>query len=605
MVRSESESPLVSQHEAEMVNKPHQLPVLIYDLDFPKESWDTAIFKSPVSELDPLQRWIESRRTGSGLAFQFIDCEVINIDRYRSSLVSEKETIRERYASVKDHQEPSTASSEPFRCTKLSARSLPSTGVQNRYLRSKTDTCFKITCGISSVLAWNFCQHRSGGVHMQDIDRTQEVTSAVTDSELFDVRTRSLCQCKLGRVHMLDAGRSVEDGISAVNDSELFDARTCDLCQCKPGRVHTQDVDRTEDRISVVNDSELFDAEKNMNLYQCKRGRLHMLDVDRVEDDDETVVAMSDGELFHIQLSLIFRLPILLALISKSITTVLKLIPLTSSELLLSETVHLFLLADPQCSEKLLHRCIASVFNSCRPHVWPQCRETGVLQRLLRFPKIAIFVSSITKEIESNHITPTVQQSVLLPEKHPHPSAVKVHRQQLLDVCSVWYNSLSIVLLSVLLSSSCLLVLLTLGKLRLTWKLLLAELKSHDVVYLLVVALLLVTWLQLIPAASLTRTIYKPVKLFSSKTITIVIVTLSCYVKVTDSAPLHLPNLLTRGTAGGNGTYIVPLQGSPNTGYCAKITIGLKPYPQEVFLLIAQKTSLQEIKCVLMLVSCH
>lgn len=104
-------------------------------------------------------------------------------------------------------------------------------------------------------------------------------------------------------------------------------------------------------------------------------------------------------------------------------------------------------------------------------------------------------------------------------------------------------------------------------------------LKPQDTPYLL--PLLLVAWLP----ASLLHVVRRKVKANSSKTISIITVTLSCYVKMTDSAPLHLPNLLTRGTVGGNGTYTVPLQGSPNTGYCAKITIGLTPYPQEVYIL--------------------
>lgn len=162
------------------------------------------------------------------------------------------------------------------------------------------------------------------------------------------------------------------------------------------------------------------------------------------------------------------------------------------------------------------------------------------------------------------------------------------------SVSSVWLPTvratLNITLLSVLL--------LALAKLIPLYKLLLADFKSQDLLpeaklqgllsnselksqnaHLLV--LLFITWLPV----GLLQVVRRQVKPNSSP-ITIIIVTLSCYVNLTDSAPLHLPNLLIRGTAGGNGTYIVPLEGSPNTGYCAKITIGIKPYPQEV---IAQK----------------
>ena len=169
----------------------------------------------------------------------------------------------------------------------------------------------------------------------------------------------------------------------------------------------------------------------------------------------------------------------------------------------------------------------------------------------------------------------------------------KDHRKHLQSVSSVWLPTvratLNIALLSVLL--------LALAKLIPLYKLLLADFKSQDLVpevklqgllsnselksqnaHLLV--LLLITWLPV----GLLQVVRRQVKPNSSP-ITIIIVTLSCYVNLTDSAPLHLPNLLIRGTAGGNGTYTVPLQGSPNTGYCARITIGLKPYPQEVFIL--------------------
>ena len=584
MVRSESESLLESQHEAEMVREPHvDLRPVLYDW---KRGCDT-LFNLP------LRRWIEPYRTVSELAFQAKDCDAI---RSRSS---EKETLREYYATViqEDRREPSTASSEPFDCTNLS---LLSTRAQttvacisdSRYLRSEIDIltippCFKdifeVICSISPVLlhkyrTWNFCQHKSGRVHMQDVGRSvSDGTTVVNDNELFDARTCNSCQCNPGRVHMQDIGRT-QGLVSAVNAYELFDLKSMNLYQCKPCGAHMLHIDRTESIMSAIN--ELHDT-RTRNFYRCKPSRAHI------------DVAMSN------LIALLFRLPILLALIFKSITTVFNstaLPVLTSPELLFGETVHLFPLPKiiPQCSKKLLHQCIASVFNLYRPHEWPQCRKPDVLQMSLRFHPI--LVSSITKEIESNHTTPTIPRSVLLPEKHQRPSTVKVHRQPLLDVCCVLYNSLSIILLSVLLSSSWLLLLLTLGKLRVICKLLLAELKSEDVVHLLVIALLLVTWFQLIPAASLTQSIYRPVKLFSSKTIMIVMVTLSCYVKMTGSAPLHLPNLLIRGTVGGNGTYTVPLQGSPNTGYCAKITIGLKPYPQEVFLLTAQKTYFQEIK---------
>ena len=596
------------------MREPRQLSVL-RDSDFLKRGCNAINpLKPPVSELDhgPLPRFIELH--------QIVDCscDANNIDRFRSTPASEKEirfhqfSRRDRYnttivcftdCSQELEEEPLTASSEPLGfaswCSLLSL--LLSTGVQNNVacisdsgrLLSKF-ACFmedilKVTCSIISALSshkyrtWNFCQHKSGRVHILDVGRSVEDGTTVVN-ELFDARTRNSCQCNPGGVHMQDIDRT-QGLVSAVNACEPFDLKAINLYQCKPCRAHMLHIDRTESKMSAVNDT------RTRNFYRCKPSRAHI------------DVAMSDGEPFDIQLSdliaLLFRLPILLALISKSITTVLNstaLPVLTSPELLFGETVHLFLLPKiiPQCSKKLLHQCIASVFNLYRCHVWPQCREPDVLQMSLRFHPI--LVSSIAKEIESNHTTPTIPRSVLLPEKHQRPSTVKVHRQPLLDVCCVLYNSLSIMLLSVLLSSSWLLLLLTLGKLRVTCKLLLAELKSEDVVHLLVIALLLVTWIQLIPAASLTQSIYRPVKLFSSKTIMIVMVTLSCYVKMTGSAPLHLPNLLIRGTVGGNGTYTVPLQGSPNTGYCAKITIGLKPYPQEVFLLTAQKTYFQEIK---------
>ena len=339
MVRSESES-LVSQHEAEMVREPRQIPVLC-DSDSTKRGCDIYPFKSPISELDPLQRLIGSHRTGSGLAFQLIiDCEVI----YRSSPVSEKEILRERYATVKDHPEPSTVSSEPF---KLSSCLFLSTGLQNsvtcisdsRYLRSETDILtvprfkdiLEVTCSISSALShkyrtWNFCQHKSGRLHILDVGRSvSDRTTVVNDSELFDARTCNSCQCNPGRVHMQDIDRT-QGLVSAVNACELFDLKAMNLYQCKPCRAHMLHIDRTESKMSAVSDSELHDT-RTRNFYRCKPSRAHI------------DVAMSD------LIALLFRLPILLALISKSITTVLNstaLPVLTSPELLFGETVHLF-----------------------------------------------------------------------------------------------------------------------------------------------------------------------------------------------------------------------------------------------------------------------
>ena len=590
MVRSESQGSLWLQHEAEMVNEPHQMPVLSYDSDFPRRECDTTInpFNPPVS---PLQRLMDPQRTASELTFQFKDRDAI------FSFRSSAETLRERYTTV--IQKTSTASSELFEPP--SWCSLLETGVQNpvvgsRYLRSDiytltTPPCFKdihkVACSINAVIyrTWNFCL---GRVHMLDgIDRTVgDETSVENDDELLEIKTR-LHQCK-HKVHMLKIDGSVGDETSvSVNDSELFFARTRDLYRCKLDKVHMLDIDGTAEEMSILNDCELCGI-RTRNLYQCELGRV---------EDGETVIAVRDNdELVDIQLSdcnwttLIFSLQMLLALISNSIATLFNSTPLTvvtSLDLLFSEAMYLLLSARtvPRCSENL-YQCMASVFNLCRKTVCS--RQTSVLQKSLKFH---ILESSVVEKIESNQITLTFQRSVFL-----HSSTVKEHRQHSLNVCSVWYKYLRILLLSLLLSSSCLLLLLTLAKLRLVFKLWFGELKSHDVVYLLVVALLLVTWIQLIPAGSLTRGIHEPVKLSSSKTISIIIVALSCYVNLTDSAPLHLPNLLIRGTAGGNGTYTVPLQGSPNTGYCARITIGLKPYPQEVFILIAQKiTPLQKI----------
>ena len=593
------------------MREPHldQKPVLPYDSKRGCET--TMTVNPPVSELDPVQRLMKPHGIARDLLLQLIDWDAIKIDRFRSN---EMETPRECCATViqEDHREPSTASWESFGLAKLSCCS---TGVQNalactsdsKHLRSEIDIltvpvppCFEDT--LNSVLVHkyrtlNFCHVR---VHMLDgIDRTVgNETSVENDDELLEIKTRSLYQCKLGRVHMLNTDRTVADETSVVNDSELFFARTRNMYQCKLDRVYMLDINRTAAEMPVVNDNELY-ARRIRNLYQCMLGRV---DINRVED--ETVIAVSDNELVDIQLSdcnwtaLIFSLQMLLALISNSIATLFNstlmfnstlLTAVISLELFFSEAMLLFLLIKnvPRCSEKL-HRCfITSVFNWRRENLY-----TGVLQKSLKFQ----ISHSLESQIESGLITVTVQRSIFPPERHPHSSTVKEHRQHLLNVCSVWYKYLRIVLLSLLLSSSCLLLLLTLAKLRLVFKLWLGELKSHDVVYLLVVALLLVAWIQVIPAASLTRGIHEPVKLSSSKTITIIIMTLSCYVNLTDSAPLHLPNLLIRGTAGGNGTYTVPLQGSPNTGYCAKITIGLKPYPQEVFILVAQKiTHLQKI----------
>ena len=579
MVRSESQGSLWLQHETEMVNEP---PVLSYDSDFPRRECDTTI-NPPVS---PLQRLMDPQRTASELTFQFKDRYAI------FSFRSSAETLRERYATV--IQKTSTASSELFEPPSWCSLQ---TGVQNpvvgsRYLRSDMKDIHKVACSVI-YRTWNFCLGRV--LILDDIDRTVGYETSVENDD--EIKARSLYQCKLGRVHMLNTDRSVADETSVVNDSELFCAKTRNLYQCKLDRVHMLDMNRIAEEMPVVNDRELC-ARSISNLYQCKLGRVK---------DDETVFAVSDSELVDIQLSdcnwtaLMFRLPILLALISNSIATLFNstlmfnstlLTAVISLELFFRETMHSLLSARtvPRCSENL-YQCMASVFNLCRKIVCS--RQTSVLQKSLKFH---ILESSVVEKIEGNHITLTIERSVFLPEEHPRSSTVKEHRQHLLNMCSVWYKYLRIVLLSLLLSSSCLLLLLTLAKLRLVFKLWLGELKSHDVVYLLVVALLLVAWIQVIPAASLTRGIHEPVKLSSSKTITIIIMTLSCYVNLTASAPLHLPNLLIRGTAGGNGTYTVPLQGSPNTGYCAKITIGLKPYPQEVFILVAQKiTHLQKI----------
>ena len=582
--------------EAEMVREPHlQKPVLPYDSKRGCET--TMTVNPPVSELDPVQRLMEPHGIARDLLFQ-LDWDAIKIDRFRSN---EMETPRECCATViqADHREPSTASSESLGLAKLSSCS---TGVQNalactsdsKHLRSEIDIltvpvppCFEDT--LSSVFLYKYrtlnffpkVYTSYGRVHMLDgINRTVgDETSVENDDEI--IKTRRLYQCKRGRVHMLNTGRTVGDATQSVsvNDSELFFARRRDLYRCKLDKAHMLDIDRTAEEMSILNDSELCGI-RTRNLYLCS---------------GETVIAVRDNKLVDIQLSdcnwtaLIFSLPMLLALISNSLFTSTPLTVMISLELFFSEAMLLFLLIKnvPRCSEKL-HRCfITSVFNWRRENLY-----TGVLQKSLKFQ----ISHSLESQIESGLITVTFQRSIFLPVEHPHSSTVKEHRQHLLNVCSVWYKYLRILLLSLLLSSSCLLLLLTLAKLRLVFKLWLGELKSHDVVYLLVVALLLVTWIQLIPAGSLTRGIHEPVKLSSSKTISIIIVALSCYVNLTDSAPLHLPNLLIRGTAGGNGTYTVPLQGSPNTGYCARITIGLKPYPQEVFILIVQKiTPLQKI----------
>ena len=576
-----------------MVREPHlQKPVLPYDSKRGCET--TMTVNPPVSELDPVQRLMEPHGIARDLLFQ-LDWDAIKIDRFRSN---EMETPRECCATViqEDHREPSTASSESFGLAELSSCS---TGVQNalactsdsKHLRSEIDIltvpvppCFEDT--LSSVFLYKYrtlnffpkVYTSYGRVHMLDgINRTVgDETSVENDDEI--IKTRRLYQCKRGRVHMLNTGRTVGDETQSVsvNDSELFFARRRDLYRCKLDEVHMLDIDRTAEEMSILDDSELCGI-RTRNLYWCKLGRV---------EDGETVIAVRDHGLVDIQLSdcnwttLFFSLQMLLALISNSLFTSTSLTVVISLELFFSEAMLLFLLIKnvPRCSEKL-HRCfITSVFNWRRENLY-----AGVLQKSLNFQ----ISHSLESQIESGLITVTFQRSIFLPVEHPHSSTVKEHRQHLLNVCSVWYKYLRILLLSLLLSSSCLLLLLTLAKLRLVFKLWFGELKSHDVVYLLVVALLLVTWIQLIPAASLTRGIHEPVKLSSSKTITIIIVALSCYVNLTDSAPLHLPNLLIRGTAGGNGTYTVPLQGSPNTGYCARITIGLKPYPQEVFILIA------------------
>ena len=131
--------------------------------------------------------------------------------------------------------------------------------------------------------------------------------------------------------------------------------------------------------------------------------------------------------------------------------------------------------------------------------------------------------------------------------------------------------------LAPLLGSTLMLLLLTLANLRRRYKLLLFDLDVTHSLKLLVHELVGL----LRSSARLLRLLRKPMKSNSSETIMMISITLSCWVEVTNSAPPHPPNLLVRMVEGEGGTFHVPLLGSPNTGYCANIIIGVQ-HPQEV-----------------------
>jgi len=128
------------------------------------------------------------------------------------------------------------------------------------------------------------------------------------------------------------------------------------------------------------------------------------------------------------------------------------------------------------------------------------------------------------------------------------------------------------IVLAPLLSGS---ILLLLAKLRLGYKYLLFDFDVTVSLKLLVLIGLLLS------SATLLRLLHKPVRTNSSETMVTITITLSSWVKVTSSAPPHPPNLLIRMVEGEGRTYYVPLLGSPNTGYCANIAIGVQ-HPQEV-----------------------
>lgn len=193
----------------------------------------------------------------------------------------------------------------------------------------------------------------------------------------------------------------------------------------------------------------------------------------------------------------------------------------------------------------------------------------------------------LTKELNSVptfKIIASLRNSRLLPENVEqtlHPDLLAKHSiRQLareLDSVHVPVTDSVFKVLALLLNSSFLLLLLTLAELYIV-HLLLFDLEFSQLLRLLVLEL---TGL-LLSLASLLRLLHKPVRTNSSETMVMITITLSCWVKVTSSAPPHPPNLLIRMVEGEGRTYYVPLLGSPNSGYCANIAIGVK-HPQEVY----------------------
>jgi len=155
-------------------------------------------------------------------------------------------------------------------------------------------------------------------------------------------------------------------------------------------------------------------------------------------------------------------------------------------------------------------------------------------------------------------------------------------RQLTRELDSVPMTESAFKVLAPLLNSSLLLLLLALAELYLV-NLLLFDLEFSDLAQLLRLLVLEITSL-LLSSASLyiLRLLRKPMRTNSSETMVMITITLSCCVRVTSSAPPHPPNLLIRMVEGEGRTYYVPLLGSPNSGYCANIAIGVK-HPQEVY----------------------
>ena len=153
-------------------------------------------------------------------------------------------------------------------------------------------------------------------------------------------------------------------------------------------------------------------------------------------------------------------------------------------------------------------------------------------------------------------------------------------RQLARELDSVPMTESDFKVLAPLLNSSLLLLLLALAELYIV-NLLLFDLEFSDVAQLLRLLVLEITGL-LLSSASLLRLLHKPMRTNSSETMVMITIILSCCVRVTSSAPPHPPNLLIRMVEGEGRTYYVPLLGSPNSGYCANIAIGVQ-HPQEVY----------------------